>query len=113
MKVIDVYQRYFRADAVVNGVKRRAASVFLTATSEEGNIKYELSVSFFPYEEEGDFRVSYDACLSKELYFAKGRRSKKKEEEYLKLLRETADELAAGISGRIFWDEPLTDERRG
>ncbi|MBQ1847464.1 MAG: hypothetical protein II135_05610 [Clostridia bacterium] len=113
MKTVDVYERYFEADLTYNGVKRRAASVKLTAESDSGMIKYEVSVSFFPHEEPEDFRISYDAYFSTVLYHGKGRRSKKKEEEYMKILFEKADALAEEQGGRIFWDKPLIEERRG
>ena len=36
--VINVYERYYKADAVFNGVKRNGALVMLISDSEEGNI---------------------------------------------------------------------------
>ena len=114
MKVIDVYQQYFAAGCVFNGVERRAASVTLTATSDEGTIRYEVGVSFFPHTEEDDFAVSYDAAASAELYAAPGRRSKKREAAMLESdLRPAVDALADGMGGEIFWDEPLRDARYG
>ena len=113
MKTIDVYERYFEADLTYNGVKRRAANVKLTAESDSGMIKYEVSVSFFPHEEPEDFRISYDAYFSKILYEGKGRRSKKKEEEYMKILFDTVNELCLEHGAAIFIDKPLIPERRG
>lgn len=113
MKCIDVYERYFEGDGVFNGRKRHAVSVKLIAESDNGNIKYTVSVNFFPHDEEDDFAVSYDAYFDKEIYSGKGRRSKKKESAYLDALTSEADEIAYKNGGKIFWDKPLTDERRG
>ena len=113
MKVIDVYEQYFEGYAEANGVERHGAQVLLIATSEDGNIKYEIAVNFFPHTEEDPFAISYDAYTAKELYNAKGRRSKKREEAYLELLRGMADELAASVGGTIDWDRPLIEARRG
>ena len=113
MKVISVYQRYFGAEACFSGVKRRAAQVMLTATSEDGNVTYEASVNFFPHEDDEDFSVSYDAYFSKVVYSAKGRRSKKREEELLSGLENTVDELCEKAGAKVLWDRPLTPERRG
>ena len=107
MKVIDVYEQYFAADLVFNEVQRRAASVKLTATSEEGMISYEVSVSFFPFEDPEDFRITYDAYFSKILSQEKGRRTKKKDAMYLEQVRDVADELAEEAGGTIDWDKPL------
>ena len=113
MKTTDVYERYFEGSAVYNGVKRHAAAVKLTAETDQGNVKYEVSVNFFPHNDEEDFAVSYDAYFSKEISSGKGRRSKKKEAVYLDGLKEIADGLAESAGGEIFWDKPLIDERRG
>ena len=113
MKVIDVYEAYFEADCVYGGVKRRAAKVVLTATSDEGNITYEAGASFFPHADETDFAVSYDAYVSKILWQTKGRRSKKRDEAMLALLRDAVDEASAALDAKVFWDKPLTDARRG
>ena len=45
------------------------------------------------------FAVSYGAYAAKELYNAKGRRSKKREAEYLEIIRARADELAQSLGG--------------
>lgn len=111
--VTDVYEQYFRADCVFNGVPRRAALVKLTADSEAGCIRYAVSVSFFPHVDEEDFAVSYDALAEKEVFSAKGRRSKKREQGFLDALRENADGLAAELKGEIFWDKPLREARLG
>lgn len=110
--VIDVYERYYKAECEFNGVKRRAAVVKLTSDSEAGNIRYTVSVSFFPHEDDEDFAVSYDAYSEVVIFDGKGRRSKKREAAFLEALTEKADEAAACIDGRIFRDEPLRDERR-
>ena len=110
--VINVYERYYKADAVFNEVHRGGALVMLISDSEAGSITYKAAVTFFPHTDEEDFAVSYDAYDERELYSGKGRRSKKKEEAYLLLLRETIDRIAEEHEAVIFWDEPLTEERR-
>ena len=111
MKVINVYDQYFSGQCVYNGVERRAAQVMLIATSEEGTIRYEAAVSFFPHRDDEDFAVSYDAYAAKELYHAKGRRSKKREAAYLDAIRADADALASSLGGVIDWDKPLREAR--
>lgn len=112
MATVNVYLQYFGAECTFNGVERRAASVMLIATSEEGQIKYEVAVSFFPHATEDDFAVSYDAYFSKVLFEAKGRRSKKREQQLLETIQEEADALAQEAKGKIFWDKPLIGARR-
>ena len=113
MKTIDVYARYYAARAVFNGVERRGALVKLTAASDAGNITYEASVSFFPHRDEEDFAVSYDACFVKELYAAPGRRSGKRERQFLESLRDEIDALAEEAGGVVYWEHPLGDARMG
>ncbi len=113
MKVIEVYKQYFAADCVFNGVQRNGVSVVFTATSEDGNIKYDVSVSFFPHEDETDFRISYDAYAEKNVFSGRGRRSRKKEAVYLDGFRKDADSLAGKLGGVIFWDRPLIEARYG
>ena len=113
MKVIDVYEQYFEGSAKVNGRARHAAQVKLTAESDAGMIRYEVSVNFFPYDDPEDFAISYDGFFSKEIYHAKGRRSKKKEAVWLETLKEEADALAAENGGTIDWEKPLIEARRG
>ncbi len=110
---VDVYARYFAAEMNFNGVERHAAAVKLTSDSEAGNIRYTASVNFFPHTAEDDFAVSCDAYFEKEIFSASGRRSKKREEKLLGNLREVAEGLAAEAGGKVFWESPLTDERRG
>jgi len=109
MKVIDVYKQYFSADCMFNTVQRNGVVVTLTATSDSGMIKYEVGVSFFPHRDPEDFGISYDAYASREIYNAKGRRSKKKEAVFIEQLRTVADDAAAELSGRIFWEQPLVE----
>ena len=111
MMVINVYDQYFAGRCVFNGVERRGVEVMLIATSEEGTIRYEAALSFFPHRDEEDFAVSGDAYASEELYFAKGRRSKKREAAYLAEFRVEADKLAEKLGGSIDWDRPLRDAR--
>ena len=113
MATINVYQQYFAAKCIFNGVERRAASVLLISDSEAGTIRYEAAVSFFPHSDPEDFAISYDAYASKTLYEASGRRSKKHEAAFIQSLREHIDELAASLGGSIDWDSPLGEARFG
>ena len=113
MKTLDVYRQYFKAECVFNDVPRRGALVTLTAESDAGMIKYQAGVSFFPHEDDEDYSVSYDAYCDRELYYGKGRRSKKRDAEYLELLRTVIDEEVEKIGGRVFWDEPLSEAQMG
>ena len=113
MSPINVYEQYFSAELEFNIVPRRAALVMLIATSEEGRIKYEAAVTFFPHRDEEDFAVSYDAYFSKVLFEAKGRRSKKREEALLHEFQQHIDELVQEAGGTVYWDKPLREARRG
>ena len=113
MAAINVYERYYAAEAEFNGVPRHGALVMLIATSEEGQISYEAAVTFFPHNDEEDYAVSYDAYLSKVLYEAKGRRSKKREQSLLETLTLEIDQLAETIKRKVLWEQPLREERRG
>ena len=110
---INVYEQYFAAELVANGVPRHAALVMLIADSEAGQIRYEAAVTFFPHRTDDDFSVSYDAYFNKILYEAKGRRSKKREQTLLEELSSHIDELAAEAGGTVCWDKPLCEARRG
>lgn len=111
--VIDVYEQYFSAECVANEIPRKAAIVKLTSDSEAGNIRYTVSVNFFPFRDPEDFLISYDAYTEKEIYNARGRRSKKREKAFLEGIREVADELAEAMGGKIFWDAPIMEARMG
>lgn len=113
MANVDVFKQYFNAECVFNGVERRGAVVWLNAESAEGNIRYEVGVTFFPHRDPEDFAVSYDACFQKELINTKGRRSKKRDEQCIAQLQVAADELAASVGGVIHWDKPITEAQRG
>lgn len=113
MATINVYEQYFRADCIANGVQRHAVAVFLISDSECGTIRYEVAVSFFPHNAPDDFGISYDAYHSRIVYQAQGRRSRKREASLLDNLRAVADELAAEAHATIFWDQPLIEARRG
>lgn len=113
MATINVYEQYFRAEGIFNGVERRAASILLISDSEAGHIRYSLAVNFFPHREDDDFAISYDAFFEKTLYEAPGRRSKKREAALLEALRSEADCLAADAGGSIDWDRPLIEPRLG
>ena len=110
---VDVYSRYYAAACTYNGVPRRAAIVKLTCESGGGEVRYTANVSFFPHRDEEDFAVSYDAYAEKVLFQNAGRRSKKREAELLEDLHGHIDELAAGLGGQIFWDQPLGEARLG
>ena len=109
MKVIDVYKQYFSGECVYHEVERKGVVVTLTATSESGNIMYEVSISFFPHRDEEDFAISYDAYASKVIFNEKGRRSKKRDAQMLEQVQETASALAEEMSGVIYWDKPLRE----
>jgi hypothetical protein len=111
--MVNVYEQYFSAKAEYNSVPRHGALVMLIADSEAGNIRYEAAVSFFPHNNEEDFAVSYDAYFSKVLYEAKGRRSKKREEALLETFQEEVDQIADTIGGKVLWEQPLREARRG
>ena len=113
MKVINVYDQYFPGQCVYNGVERQGAQVMLIATSEEGTIRYEAAVNFFPHRDEEDYGVSGDAYLAKELYYAKGRRSKKREAAFLESLRNEIDAIAAEHGAVVDWEHPLNEARMG
>ena len=113
MATINVYERYFEAEGVFDGVERKGVNVLLISDSEAGHIRYEVAVSFFPHTSDDDFRISYDAYFSKVVHEGAGRRSRKREECLLESLRNEADSLAADCGALIFWDRPLIDERRG
>lgn len=113
MKVIDVYLQYFEGSCVCFGAERRGAVVKLTAASDAGEIAYTASVGFFLHVEPTDFRIAYDVYEERELYRARGRRSKKREAALLEELRPCADELAAALGGAVLWDKPLIEARLG
>ena len=113
MATINVYERYYAAEAEFNGVPRHGALVMLVADSDAGNIRYEAAVTFFPHRDEEDYAVSYDAYLSKVLYEAKGRRSKKREAALMENFQNEIDQLADTIGGKVLWEQPLREERRG
>ncbi len=105
--VINVYSKYFKAEAIFSGVERRGALVMLISDSEAGMISYKAAVSFFPHIDAEDFAVSYDAYFEKEIFKAPGRRSKKREAAFLNSLRSEIDALAAEHNARVEWDKPL------
>ena len=109
MKNVDVYRQYFSAECLFNDIERRGVLVWLNAESDSGIIRYEVGVTFFPHRDAEDYGVSYDACATKELIRTEGRRSKKRDEEYLAQVQSAADELAASLNGIIHWDKPLTE----
>ncbi len=111
--VIDVYTQYFAGECVFNDVERHGVSVKLTSDSEAGQIRYTVSVSFFPHRDPEDFAVSYDAYAEKEIYHNKGRRSRKREAAMLETFRDEADAVAAELGGTIDWEQPLIEARWG
>ena len=110
---INVYLRYYRADCVCGGIQRNAALVMMRAVSDEGQLRYAVSVNYIPFNEPDDFSVTYDAVWEQTVFDRRGRRSKKREAALLETFERTCDELAASAEGRIFWDQPLTEARLG
>ena len=109
---LDVYKRYYRAHCVFNTVERRAALVKLTAVKNiEGMLAYRISASFFPFETEDDFAVSYDACVEKYVMFIKKRRLKTKEASLIEEMPVQLDELIRELDPEavIYWEKPLRD----
>ena len=92
MATINVYQQYFKAECLFNSKERHGVSVLLVSESESGNIRYEVAVNFFPHIADDDFAITYDAYLSKIVYEASGRRSRKREKELLDGLRPVAED---------------------
>jgi hypothetical protein len=111
MATINVYECYYKANLVANGVQRKAALVMLIATSEEGHIRYEAAVTFFPFSDPTDFSITYDAYYSKILHDDKGRRSKKREKLFLDDFQTIIDNLAKEAGGEIYWNEALLEDR--
>jgi hypothetical protein len=111
--VVNVYEQYFAAEGIFNGVERRGALVMLVSDSEAGTICYRAAVTFFPHRDEEDYAVSYDAFFEQELYRAPGRRSKKREAALLEQLPTEIDALASVHGARVLWDHPLREARRG
>ena len=111
--VVNVYEQYFAAEGIFNGVERRGALVMLVSDSEAGTICYRAAVTFFPHRDEEDYAVSYDAFFEQELYRAPGRRSKKREAAMLEQLPTEIDTLASVHGVRVLWDHPLRVARRG
>jgi len=113
MKNVDVYKQYFSAECIFNGVERRGAAVWLNAESDSGTIRYEVGITFFPHRDAEDFAISYDACVLKELLRTKGRRTKKRDQQYLAEVQTAADKLALSLNGTIHWDKPLGEAQYG
>ncbi len=123
--VLNVFEQFYSAEMTANGRPRHAALVMLISDSEEGRIRYEAAVTFFPYDDPEDFAVSYDAYFSKVLYDEPGKRSKKRETELLLDFRRIIDEMAERpenspnfadngtlwTPGKVFWDKPLRPAR--
>lgn len=108
---VDIFSQYFRSECGVGENARNGALVSLTADSENGSVCYTASVAFFAHKSADDFSVNYDVFESAVLYNSKGRRSKKREAEFMKNLPSIIDELAQKRNGRIFWNEPLRAAR--
>lgn len=111
--VINVYSQYFQAQACFSGVERRGAHVLLISDSEAGNITYKAAVSFFPHRDPEDFGISYDAYFEKEIYNAPGRRSKKREAQFMDSLQSEIDAIAAEHGATVDWEHPLNEARLG
>lgn len=108
---VNVYEQYFEAKLTFAGVERKGALVMLIADSSQGSVSYKAAVTFFPHRDEEDYGVSYDAYFEKTLFEGKGRRSKKRDEAFLKDLRKEVDLLAKEAGGEVFWEKPLREAR--
>ncbi len=108
-----IYEQYFAASHPGNGTPRHGARAALLVSTGEGMVRYEAALSFFPYEDAEDFRISYDICADRALFEAKGRRSKNREAALMEGLRPVMDELAQELGGEVYWDEPLIAARFG
>ena len=111
MKVINVYEQFFTASCFYNDIQRNGVFVMLILTYEQGTIKYEIAITFFPHTEPEDFSISYDAYASLEIYKAKGKRSKKREKIFLEKFQMLATQLAVTFGGIIDWNCPLCPAR--
>lgn len=111
MKVVDIYSQYFNGSCTYNNIDRHAAIVALEVVSDEGNIQYLVRVNFFPHNDEEDYLVTWDALAEETIYSAKGRRSKKKEQAFMEMVKPVADKLAEQLNGTIDWDNPLREAR--
>ena len=80
---LNVYSRYYEAEACFSGVKRRAAWVLLISDSEAGVISYRAAV----------------------------RRSRKREAALLASLPEEVDALAKEHDARVDWSRPLSEAK--
>lgn len=107
MDALNIYQEYVPAECVLNDIPRRAVKVMLIAESGGGQICYKAAINFFCHEDAEDFRIQCDGYFEQVLYQAKGRRSKKREAEYLANIRSYADALASAQNGRILWGQTL------
>ena len=112
MDAIDVLDGAYKARAEYNGIKRKGVIVKLTAESVKGVIRYDVNVIFFPYRDPEDFLISYDAVFTKTVYEGKGRRSKKREAEFIARLKDTVGEMLENEDAEIFWDEEIRPCRR-
>ena len=111
---LDVYSQYFNAHAVYEGIERRAAIVKLTLMSDmEGNKAYKISVSFFPFEDPEDFRVTSDCYVEKIMELSGKRRSRKKEDVLMNILQKEIDKLSETLDAQaeVYWDKPLREAR--
>lgn len=113
---LDVYSQYFNAHCVYNGSERKAAIVKLTLMKDiEGNQEYQISASFFPFNDPEDFLVANDVIVSKTVLDGIKRRNKKKEEEIMKTFRDDIDRILPELKADavIYWDKPLREARLG
>ena len=113
---IDVYSQYFNAHCVYNGSERRAAIVKLTLMKDiTGYQEYQISASFFPFENPEDFMVANDVMVIKTVLEGTKRRSRKKEQELLKTIKDDIDSILPQLNAEamIYWDNPLREARIG
>ncbi len=112
MDPITIYSAYMRADANVNDMQRNACLVSIICESAGGRVRYLERINFIPFEDEEDFRDTYDAQAETVLFEGKGRRSRRKDEAALAAVSAAGDALAAAFGGKIFWEQFIREPRR-
>ncbi len=112
MDPVTIYSAYMRADAKVHDMQRNACLVSIICESAKGYVSYLERINFIPFEDEEDFRDTYDAQAERILFEGKGRRSRLKDESALAKIKVIGDELAAPFNGKIYWEQFIREPQR-